>query len=71
MKAHRGREFYTAPGAHQQSMAELLLQQRHLPAEAGLRQVQRNRGAAETAAVGDRDQRFQLPQLHSHRSYWL
>ena len=67
----RGRELHTPPGAHQQAVAELLLQQRHLSAEAGLRQVQRDRGAAEAAAVGDRDQGLQLPQLHSHRSYRL
>jgi hypothetical protein len=60
-----------ATGAHQKALSEFFLQQGDLPAQARLREVERDRGSAEAAAVGDRHQGLELPELHSNQSYRL
>ena len=57
-----------AAGADQQALAELGLEQADLPAQAGLRQVERDRGAAEAAGVDDAHEVGELPQVHSEEA---
>ncbi len=58
----RGRDTATVP--HQQSLAKLGLEQRHLAAERGLRQQEDGGGAAEAARLNDLDEIAELPQVH-------
>ena len=50
--------------ALQQVLAQLHLQQSHLAADGRLGHVQRQRGTAEAAELGDADEIFELSQVH-------
>ena len=58
----RGRR--AAAVADQEVLAQLDFEQAHLPAERGLRDVERDGGAREAAEFGDADEIFQLLQVH-------
>ena len=53
--------------AHQQVLPQFHFQQPHLAAERGLRDVQRDGGTGEAAELGDPDEVFELPQIHTEK----
>ena len=57
-----------APGPDQQTLSELSLEEGDLAAQARLRQVQRDRGATETAGVDNADEVLELAEIHRNKA---